>query len=329
MKYRYRLKWTAWLAAVGAAAFVSPALAMNLGLITGPPTGTGYQCGLDLQELMKSQGVDVAVHPSAGSVENIYAVYQRAGVHLGIVQSDVLALVAKVRTNPALRRIAQKIKVVYPLYDEEIHLLGKDTLQSLEDLQGKRVAIDAEGSGTALTAKLLCEMTQIKPAQLVSMSPEDALQGIKAGALDAMFLVAGAPVKLFQDNVKAEDHLRLIPIVHKHVFEFYPQAVIPAGTYPWQKAAVTTAAVKAVLITYDYRLGQCLEIGRFARIVEEHQQWLRTHGHPKWKTVDFSLSLPGWEKSSCLPKTFGSISPRDVPDTKEVNPVLEVIRDLF
>ncbi len=82
------------------------AAAEDMGLITGSDKGTYYQFGLDLQKLVKPAGINLTVHPSKGSIENIYAVYQRPGVPMGIVQSDVLAFVSRVQSDPVLQRIA-------------------------------------------------------------------------------------------------------------------------------------------------------------------------------------------------------------------------------
>src|SRR5438477_12576967 len=78
-----------------------------MGLITGGDKGTYYQFGLDLQKLVKPQGINLTVHPSKGSVENIFAVYQRPGVQMGIVQSDVLAFVARLQSDPGRTGIAR------------------------------------------------------------------------------------------------------------------------------------------------------------------------------------------------------------------------------
>src|SRR5205807_2531054 len=115
--------------------------AEDMGLITGGEKGTYYQFGIDLQKLVKAAGINLTVYPSKGSIENVYAVYQRPGVPMGIVQSDVLAFVSRVQTDPVLQRIARKTKMVFPLYNEEIHLLGKKGITDLEDLAGRRVAI--------------------------------------------------------------------------------------------------------------------------------------------------------------------------------------------
>jgi TRAP-type uncharacterized transport system substrate-binding protein len=88
--------------------------ATELGLITGGEKGTYYQFGLNLQRLVKERGIDLSVHPSRGAIENIYAVYQRPGTQLGIVQSDVLAFVARVQSDQTLKRITKKTKMVFP-----------------------------------------------------------------------------------------------------------------------------------------------------------------------------------------------------------------------
>lgn len=107
------------------------ALAADLGVITGSEKGTYYQFGLNFQALGKPNGINVNVLPSKGSIENIYAVYQKPGVQVGIVQSDVLAFVARVQSDQALQRIAKKIKMVFPLYNEEVHLLARKGTASM------------------------------------------------------------------------------------------------------------------------------------------------------------------------------------------------------
>jgi len=92
---------------------------VNLGVVTGDRTGTYYQFGLNMMELGKSHGYNLRVSPSRGSVENVYAVYKRPNTQMGIVQSDVLAFVLKVQSDALLKRIAKKIKMIFPLYNEE------------------------------------------------------------------------------------------------------------------------------------------------------------------------------------------------------------------
>ena len=275
---------------------------VDMGIMTGGEKGTYYQFGLNLQELVKSKDIRLKVNNSTGSIENLYAVYKRPHTQMGIVQSDVLAFVSRLQSDPILKRIANKTKMIFPLYNEEIHLLGRRDLVDFDDLEGKRVAIGKEGSGTYLTAKLLFEVSDVKPVIMDSVGTDEALAELKGGDIDAMFYVAGFPVKLFEEDVTEEDGLALIPIMNKSIVEFYPIAEIPAKTYNWQHQAVNTVAVKAVLVSFNFRRANCEYVGKFAQILNENMDWLRENGHPKWKFVDLDFPLKGWEQYDCVKK---------------------------
>jgi len=275
---------------------------VDLGIMTGGEKGTYYQFGLNLKELVKSKDIRLKVNNSTGSIENLYAVYKKPHTQMGIVQSDVLAFVSRLQSDPTLKRIANKTRMIFPLYNEEIHLLGRRDLVDFDDLEGKRVAIGKEGSGTYLTAKLLFEVSDVKPVIMDSVGTDEALAGLKGGDIDAMFYVAGFPVKLFEEDVTEKDGLALIPIVNKRIAEIYPIAEIPAETYNWQHQAVSTVAVKAVLVSFDFRRANCEYVGKFAQILNENMDWLRENGHPKWKFVNLDFPLKGWEQYDCVKK---------------------------
>jgi TRAP transporter TAXI family solute receptor len=281
---------------------------------------------------VKQHDINLAVATSKGSVENVFAVYQRPTTQLGIVQSDVLAFVARVETDPALKRIAKKIRMVFPLYNEEIHVLGRKDIADFDDLADKRVAIGREGSGTYLTARLLFKVAEVQPRQMLTIDTDEALAELKAGRIDAMFYVAGAPVKLFAESVTAADNLALVPITSKSIVEFYPAVEIPANTYRWQTKAVSTAAVKSVLVSFDFRRLDCDNVGRFAQILASNMSWLAQNGHAKWKSVQLDYPLKGWEQYDCVRKHLAatptvsavSASPRPAD-----NPVLNAIKSFL
>ena len=311
----------------------SAALAVDdVGLITGGEKGTYYQFGLDLQRLMKPQGFNLTVHPSKGSVDNIFAVYQRPGVQMGIVQSDVLAFVSRVETDPLLRLIARKTKMVFPLYNEEVHLVGRREIATFDDLVGKRVAIGREGSGTYLTARLLFRLSEVVPSEMVPIDTGEALAALRAGRVDAMFYVAGYPVKLFKEDVTAADQLAVIPITNKSVTEFYPSVDLPARTYEWQTTPVATVAVKSVLISFDFRRKDCDTVGRFAKGMASKMSWLAENGHPKWKTVDLDFALRGWEQYDCVRRALGkapATATRPDGPAGSANPVSDAIKTIL
>src|SRR6266508_5422115 len=309
---------------------VAAPLAADLGVITGSEKGTYYQFGLNLQVLTKTNGINMSVYPSKGSVENVYAVYQKPGVQLGIVQSDVLAFVARVQSDQVLKRIAKKIKMVFPLYNEELHLLARRGVGTFDDLADKRVAIGREGSGTYLTARLLFKVSEVTLREMVPIDTDEALAELKAGRIDAMFYVAGYPVKLFKEGVTEADQLALVPITSKSILELYPVAEIPPNTYPWQPAKVTTVAAKAVLISFDYRFRDRDAVGRFAQIMARRMDWLVQNGYPKWKQVDLNYQLKGWEQYSCVKKYLGlATTTTQAPPPADENPVMRAIRAIL
>ncbi|PYN53395.1 MAG: TRAP transporter substrate-binding protein [Candidatus Rokuibacteriota bacterium] len=314
-----------------AVGLVPAAHAVDMGVITGGEKGTYYQFGLNFQALGRANGINMNVHTSKGSVENIYAVYQRPGIQLGIVQSDVLAFVARVQTDEALKRIAKKIKMVFPLYNEEIHLLAKKGINSFDDLANKRVAIGREGSGTYLTVRLLFKVSEVAPREMVLIDTDEALAELKAGRIDAMFYVAGLPVKLLAEGVTAADELVLVPITNKDIAEFYPRVTIPGGTYAWQPQAVESVTVKAVLVTFDYRRLDCDNVGKFAQVVSTNIETLVKGGHPKWKQVNLEFPLKGWEQYDCVKKYLNKPTARATTPQKggELNPVMDAIREIL
>jgi len=306
-------------------ALTCDSIAVELGLITGKEKCTDYQVGLDMQQLVRQFDFQLNVFPSEGSIENVYAIYKRPGIPMGIVQADVLAFVAKTQTNPVLKAVAKKVKLVFPLYNCEVHVLARKGISSFEDLVDKRVAIGDKESGSFLTSKLLFEVAQVNPREMLNIGNEEALAQLKSGAIDAMIHVDGAPVKLFQENVTDTDNLQLIPITDKSILEYYPSTAVPANTYSWQKNAVPTVEVKTLLVSFDFRTEQCDNIGRFAQVLSQNISWLKENGHPKWKQVDLQYTVKGLDQYDCVRRYLTTA--RKAKDRTRLNPVLDAIRE--
>ena len=309
-------------------ALSAESLAVDLAIMTGGEKGTYYQFGLNLKELVKPKGMELEVINSTGSIENLYAVYKRPHTQMGIVQSDVLAFVSRIQSDPVLKRIATKTRMVFPLYNEEVHLVGRREIKDFDGLADRRVAIGEEGSGTYLTARLLFEVSGVKPKEMVPIGTSEAVSQLKSGSIDAMFYVAGYPVKLFTEDISGDNGLALIPILNKSIIEFYPQTIIPANTYRWQQEPVDTVAVKAVLVSFDFRRSNCDYVGEFAQAIYENMDWLIRNGHAKWKSVDLEFPLKGWEQYDCVKSRLQH--KRVVRESAaELNPILKAVKDIL
>jgi TRAP transporter TAXI family solute receptor len=271
----------------------------KLGIVTGSSTGTYVKIGKDISKLLERKKIGLDVHTSAGSLENIYSVFKLPKAQMGIVQSDVLAFIST-RKDEGLGKIAPKIRLLHPLYNEEVHILATNDVSSFSDLEGKKVAIGKKGSGTFLTAKTLLQIGGVD-VEGVNLSGADALKALKSGDIDAMIYVAGFPVKLFAEKISEDDKLQLLPIQNKEISEVYnTSSTIPSSAYPWLGEDTPTVAVKAVLITYAYKRSNCQRVGRVANIIAENIDWLRENGHPKWDEVDLDFKLNGWTQYECV-----------------------------
>jgi uncharacterized protein len=298
---------------------LSASAAPHMGIVTGNVTGTYIKIGEDIKKIVEPSGIALQVIESAGSIQNVFDVRKKRGVQLGIVQSDVLEYIRDISDDHELKAIAAKLAAVYPLYREEVHILGDLSLKTLQDLDGKRVAIGPERSGTYLTAKTIFFQTGIKPSQEVFLGGKQALESLRKGEIDAMFYVAGAPATLFSENTTVDDKFQLIGLDDK-ALDSYLTTVIPAGTYKWQETDVKTVAVKAVLITFSYAGEQCQNVAKVAKIIRENKEWLDANGHPKWREVNLDEKLPKWPQYECVAAT------REQPQPKPKGPDIKIVR---
>lgn len=300
----------AGLAALGIVAVIGPLAAqpLELNIVTGGPTGTYIRIGQDIAALGAECGRTLNVRESAGSLENVFAVRDRPVTQFGIVQGDVLEYIQTFAAeDDQLRRAAQGLRIVYPLYDEEVHVLARRDIADLDGLEGRRVAVGVENSGNFITAQLVLDLARVAPAEReTTLAPAAALEALLAGQVDAMVYVAGAPVSLFAEAAIDPAQFHLLPLADPVLRAVYAPAVLPAGTYGFQAEPLETIAVKAVLVTYDYNArgnayhrASCEAVSDFAYLILSRITALRENGHPKWSAVDMTALPPGWRVSDC------------------------------
>lgn len=277
-------------------------------ILTGGPNGTYIQFGRNVSEIAATCGVDLQVQESAGSLENFLGVRKRRFTQFGIVQSDVLEyLKTFAADDPGVARAILGVRIAFPLYNEEVHVLGTKDINSLADLDGKRIAVGVEDSGTFLTASLVLDLAQVNPAERLTIDADASLKALTDGQIDAFFYVAGAPTKIFQSPDIDPARFHLVPISDPTLQAVYEPATIPAGSYPFQSDPVDVVAVKAVLMTYEYDPNRnayhresCKAVSDISHLISTRFGELQANGHPKWQQVDPTALPPGWNIGSCV-----------------------------
>ena len=282
-------------------------------IMTGGAQGTYIKIGKDIASLAKRKyGRELKVNTSKGSIQNMEDVRRRPHTQFGIVQSDVLSFMRSLRsTDAAIRDMIKNARIVFPLYNEEIHILAKKNINSLQDLNGARVGVGGKGSGTNLTATFVLNTAKLSPAERLHLSAVDSLKELRAGNIDAFFYVAGVPASLFK-NLKDSEGFKLLQIEDPKLLAYYNGVTIPQDAYPWLKGDVKSIAVKAILMTYDYQAGRneyhrqsCKAVSDITYIVNKHLGEMQADSvtyHPKWKQVELSEIPAGWKHSICVRK---------------------------
>ncbi len=277
-------------------------------ILTGGATGTYIQFGNDIAELMGECSQTLNVRESAGSLENFLGVRKRANTQFGIVQSDVLEYLQTYSADdPAIARAIFGVRIAFPLYNEEVHILANKDIASLGDLAGKRVAVGVQDSGTFLTASLILDLAGIGVGETLTIGPDDSLAQLQSGDIDAFFYVAGAPTGLFANADIDPERFHLLPISDPILQSVYTPAQLPAGTYAFQEEALDVVAVKAVLMTFEYNPNtngynrqSCKAVSDVASQILSRFDDLKANGHPKWNQVDLTDIPPGWDISACV-----------------------------
>lgn len=287
---------------------VAQAQQFEKNILTGGPSGTYIQFGRNMSEVASTCGVDLQVQESAGSLENFLGVRSRRFTQFGIVQSDVLEyLKTFAADDPAIARAVLGVRIAFPLYNEEVHVLARREIASLADLTGKRVAVGVEDSGTFLTSSLVLDITGTTPAERLTINADAAMDALQNGQIDAFFYVAGAPARVFSSATIDPERFHLVPISDPTLRAVYLPATIPANSYPFQPEPVEVVAVKAVLMTYDYdprrnayHRESCKAVSDMAHLVTRKFETLQLNGHPKWQQVDLNDIPPGWDIGNCV-----------------------------
>ncbi len=311
-------------------------IAETIGMVTGSVNGTYIQIGREIARVArKDEGLDIYAKPSEGSLDNIDRITSKENAAFGIVQSDVLGFL-KNDPSPKVKKIANRLRMIFPFYNEEVHVLARKEIANFSDLDGKRVAVGRERSGTWLTANNLFRLIGIKP-KLQHDSASDAIQKVLLGELDAMFYVAGKPVKAFLPlaeiaNAQSDptmqafvDKVHFLPLTDERIFVEYGRGTLSSDDYPWMDQPVQTAAVRAVLVGFDfskrknsYYQTRCEQFARLARAVRINIDELRATGHNKWKEIDLDRNVGIWTRDTCAMQNLEKSTRKSKGSIKDV-----------
>lgn len=233
-----------------------------------------------------------------GKVQNLWDILYLKGVDLGFVQTDILQFL---KGDPRLNSIKNRIRYITVMFPEEVHIVAHKSIKSLKDLNGKRVSINARGTGSSIVGTLLFRRLGIK-AITEHEDTGRAIARIKRGELFAHFNVLGKPARPVL-RIKGEGKLHLLPIPYsKEVRDVYFPSRLSHKDYPNLIAAgeeIETIAAGNVLAVFNWAedTERYRKVARFVEAFFSRFEELKQPGfHPKWKDVNLAAAVPGWTR---------------------------------
>ena len=268
-----------------------------VGVITGMEGGTYARTGADLT-ILDDDTLRVLPTLGKGSLQNLSDILYLRGIDIGFVQADALTYAKQHAMFPGL---AQNIRYIAKLYDEEVHVLVRKDITRFEDLNGQRVNVDVTGSGSAMTAEILLAAYGIK-AKVEHEKQVDGVLELKRGDIAAIIHVGGAPIPLFAD-VTADSGIHFLPLaLNQALAQTYLPDRFTHDTYPLlvpADAPVQTIAVGDVMAVFGWP-PQSHRYTRVARFVNaffsKFDQFQQPPRHPKWREVNLTAEVPGWTR---------------------------------
>jgi TRAP-type uncharacterized transport system substrate-binding protein len=233
-----------------------------------------------------------------GSVQNLVDILRLKNIDMGFVTSDALEF-AKTEYN--MPDIPQRVRYIARLFHNDIHIVARKEIRSLQDLQGKRIF--AERSIGFPAARIIFRRLGIEADIDWQTDPDGGLQKLLSGERDAWIasVSKGAPVIKNIKNEAGKFHLLEIPY-EKSLQDIYLPSSFSSEEYPnlvRKDTKVYALAVPTVLMVYNWP-PESERYRRVARFVDalfgKIGQLQQPPRHPKWKDTGISLDVAGLER---------------------------------
>lgn len=285
---------------------------------------TYYKIAENLNDIVAPDAGFILKILEGGSIINIKRMRWQNGVKFAIVQSDVLEFykAEERKGNPIANRLIRPLRVILPLYNEEVHVFARanSKIETFRDLKGKRIALGSKDGGSAMTGRAIYRYMfgeDIGNKAFYS-GKKEALRALAVEKkVDAWIMVTGQPASMFAKDMKASAKklIKLIRFDESNGQETrmlngpYFKASIKADSYPWLDSDIPTITVKAFLISQVYKNSiSKRNIRKFTESLCKNFNRLQSYGHAKWKEVKLQkVVLPGgWEYSDDALSAFSS-----------------------
>src|SRR3954451_14839079 len=273
--------------------------AWTVGIAGGLLEGAPLRLAAEMARVV-DDGPNLHVLPivTRGATENLNSLLYLRGVDTAIINSDALEEY-KIQV-PEIRR---RITYLLNLFPSELHIFVRPEIESLQDLAGKKVNFNTQGTAAAYSGPLIFSRLGID-AEKTFIPHQVALEQMRKGEMAAVVFITSKPVDAFVRG-RWEPGFKFLPLNYDSKFEdYYLPAVLQASEYPnliKQGKRVSTIAVPAVLVAFNWpkASNRHQRVARFVEYLFSRIDQLQTPGFdPKWKSINLAAVVPGLDRFS-------------------------------
>lgn len=273
--------------------------AWTVGLAGGLLEGAPIRLAAEIARVV-DDGPNMHILPivTRGATENVNSLLYLRGVDTAIINSDALEEY-KIQV-PEIRR---RISYLLNLFPSELHIFVRPEINSLQDLAGKKVNFNTQGTAAAYSGPLIFSRLGIN-SENTFIPHQVALEQMRKGEMAAVVFITSKPVDAFVRG-RWEPGFKFLPVNYESKFEdYYLPAVLEASEYPnliKQGERVSTIAVPTVLVAFNWpkASNRYQRVARFVDYLFSRIDRLQTPGFdPKWKSINLAAAVPGLERFS-------------------------------
>jgi len=252
---------------------------------------SGGSCGVP--------GLIAVAQSTEGSVANVNGI-ANGTIESGFSQADISFWAYNGEGVFKKSGAITNLRTIANLFPETVHLVVRRDagIASVKDLRGKRVSLDREGSGTRVDALLILKAFGVKLSDIkdLALSPETAPDALRAGELDAFFMIVGAPANGIV-NLAEDALVDLVPVTGPNAdklresYPFFAKDLISAGTYLNVGSTETLSVGAQWLVSANVPDDLVYQITR--ALWHPSTRRLLDNGHPKGKQIGVFTALDG------------------------------------
>jgi TRAP-type uncharacterized transport system substrate-binding protein len=265
-------------------------------VITAPIGGPMSIMGSDMAAVL-DDGDNLRVLPilGKGSAQNLIDIIRLKNIDMGFVTADALEFV---KTEFNMPDIAKRVRYIAPLFHNDIHIVARQGIRTLQDLNGKRVF--AERSIGLPAARIIFRRMGIEADIDSQTDPTGGLQKLLSGERDAWIASVSKNAPVIKDikNEGGKFHLLTIPY-DRALQDIYLPSTFTSEEYPNLVAPgdrVDSLAVSTVLMVYNWPLqsDRYRRVAHFVDALFDHiEQLQQPPRNAKWRDTVISANVAG------------------------------------